>query len=338
MIKDGIILGITYMGTLVGAGFASGQEIMNFFTIYGINGLFGLGISCFLFFCLGYKILSEAVKKQTSSSKALLKPVLKSFTPYFELVVNIYLLLGFYIMIAGCSAVLEEGLNIPYHYATTITGTICLLLLDKNIQGLTLANTILIPLMSILIIALAIKTKSVSSLNPASKKGSWLISSLIYVGYNILLGFAVLASMGNYTKNKKSPIIAALVASIGLFIIGGLLWQMTSSYFYEIQDVQIPLMYVAQKINTLYYHLSILILLCAMLTTALANGFAFAQGLSQSFSIQYKYIIFFLVLGLPLTSYGFSPLIRTIYPLFGKLGIIFIGIVFIRRFLNNGIE
>ena len=33
------------IGTLVGAGYASGREILTFFNIYGLNGLIGLIIS-----------------------------------------------------------------------------------------------------------------------------------------------------------------------------------------------------------------------------------------------------------------------------------------------------
>lgn len=33
------------IGTFIGAGFASGQEIYTFFYIYGLNGIYGIGIS-----------------------------------------------------------------------------------------------------------------------------------------------------------------------------------------------------------------------------------------------------------------------------------------------------
>lgn len=42
----------TYIGTIVGAGFASGQEVLQYFVSYGIVGVIGIIISTFLFFSL----------------------------------------------------------------------------------------------------------------------------------------------------------------------------------------------------------------------------------------------------------------------------------------------
>lgn len=51
--NDEISLGFIYIGTLIGAGFASGQEIMSFFTIYGKGGLLGIIVVSVFFFILG---------------------------------------------------------------------------------------------------------------------------------------------------------------------------------------------------------------------------------------------------------------------------------------------
>ena len=41
------------LGTMIGAGFASGQEMYLFFFSYGINGIIGILIACFI---LGFVI------------------------------------------------------------------------------------------------------------------------------------------------------------------------------------------------------------------------------------------------------------------------------------------
>ena len=46
--KEIISIVLVIIGALVGAGFASGQEIYSFFYLYGINGLFGIIIMCIL--------------------------------------------------------------------------------------------------------------------------------------------------------------------------------------------------------------------------------------------------------------------------------------------------
>ena len=52
-----ISIAFTYVGTLVGAGFASGQELKKYFVDFGVYGIVGLILASFLFFYLGKKIM-----------------------------------------------------------------------------------------------------------------------------------------------------------------------------------------------------------------------------------------------------------------------------------------
>ena len=67
--KVGIAGGIAfaYVGTVVGAGFASGQEVMSFFTIYGYKALWAILISSFLFTFVGTRILLLGMELKASS-------------------------------------------------------------------------------------------------------------------------------------------------------------------------------------------------------------------------------------------------------------------------------
>ena len=93
--KDEINLGLIYIGTLVGAGFASGQEIMSFFTIYGKGGFFGLTVSCVLFFFLGYFILNQSLKHQSKCIRDIMEPLAgKKLMFLFDVMVDLFCLAG----------------------------------------------------------------------------------------------------------------------------------------------------------------------------------------------------------------------------------------------------
>lgn len=47
----------TYIGTVVGAGFASGQEVLQFFGYFGMWGIVGLILATALFIFFGYAVL-----------------------------------------------------------------------------------------------------------------------------------------------------------------------------------------------------------------------------------------------------------------------------------------
>ena len=71
------ILKVTFViiGTLIGAGFASGQEMYIFFYSYGLNGLFGLAISSILMGLIIYKVLRIIELQSISNYKEFLDTI-----------------------------------------------------------------------------------------------------------------------------------------------------------------------------------------------------------------------------------------------------------------------
>ena len=57
-------MAVVYVGTIIGAGFASGQEIFQFFVRFKMKGFWGLVITELLFIIFFYKIM-ELVYKYT---------------------------------------------------------------------------------------------------------------------------------------------------------------------------------------------------------------------------------------------------------------------------------
>src|SRR5699024_11429237 len=65
--KKSIQIAGAYIGLIVGAGFASGQEVLQFFTSFGWYSLLGAGIATLLFAFLGMQITQLGSELQTIS-------------------------------------------------------------------------------------------------------------------------------------------------------------------------------------------------------------------------------------------------------------------------------
>lgn len=76
----------TYIGTVIGAGFASGQEILQFFAYHGIKGIIGLLIAVFMFVLYGYIILQLGNRFKASSYK---KVIMETGGPFFGRVIDL---------------------------------------------------------------------------------------------------------------------------------------------------------------------------------------------------------------------------------------------------------
>jgi len=338
-------LGFVFIGTLIGAGFASGQEIMLFFTRYGRYGLAGLLFSCILFFAAGYIILKHAIRKQSSSLRDILLPFVgKKFMFWIEIILYSYLFIGFYIMLAGCAAVLEQSFNLPYAPCSFILCILCVGWLTKGISGLADFNELLVPVMMLLMLLISYFSingyggiKAVLQAAPLGQNGWWL-SALLYFSYNMTSMSAVLASLGKYTRREQAAWGAAAISGCGVFAMALAPYLLTTAYFERVLEVEIPLLAIAQISTPAFYWAAVIILLSAMLTTALSYGYAIASGLSDRLHMSHKGILFLLVLGWPFATAGFSKLIATIYPLFGIIGIFFTVIIILGRFFRIKLE
>lgn len=327
-LRTEIGLGAIYMGTVIGAGFATGQEIMSFFTVYGKQGLLGIALASALFFLLGYLVLLQSIRKQSQCLRDILLPLAgERLTLAFELMADVFCLAGYCIMLSGCGAVLEESWNLNYTMTIFLLSVFLIWCLSRELSGLAAANKLLLSVILALTIVIGSACISdrqgISETSLQGEKGSWLMSSLLYVSYNGTLALVVLSSLGSYTDRVGAALGGAAIGALGIMLMAGLMWFITWVNYPGLYGAQVPLLQVARPLGNLLFLSSVIVLLAAMIITALGLGFAFARSVSKRFGLSYKRAIYFLLIGIPLAKYNFAALINTIYPFFGKLGIIF---------------
>lgn len=105
----------TIIGTLIGAGFASGQEIYLFFYRFGLEGLIGLFVcSCIFSFAI-YKVLNISFKNNIENYNDLINIIFnnkKILSNIVNKLINLFLCVTFFIMVAGIGTYLEQQFRI----------------------------------------------------------------------------------------------------------------------------------------------------------------------------------------------------------------------------------
>ena len=150
------------IGTLIGAGFASGQEVYAFFFSFGKKGLFGIAISSIIIGITIYKTLKIVKKNKIKNYKEFLDCLIKNekIKEITNIVINIFILASFYIMIAGFGAYLKQELNLNSLIGSGILAILCMIIFKENIKGFVKVNEILMQiLISIVIFIRNIKYK-----------------------------------------------------------------------------------------------------------------------------------------------------------------------------------
>lgn len=142
------------IGTLIGAGFASGQEVYVFFFSFGIKGLLGILISSIIIGITIYKTLKIIHKNNIDNYREFLNNLIKNkkINNIINAIINIFILVSFYIMIAGFGAYLQQEFKLNNIIGSSILAILCLILFKTNVKGLVKVNEILIPILIIIII------------------------------------------------------------------------------------------------------------------------------------------------------------------------------------------
>ena len=318
------------IGTLIGAGFASGQEIYVFFYKYGIHGIFGIIVSSILLGFVVYKVLVISKNKEIKNYRNFLNIFVNNerYLDIFNTIINIFILITFYIMIAGFGAYFEQQFNINGLIGSSILAILCFFVLVKNISGLVKVNQVIIPILiiSLLIIgANVIDFKNIFNMSNYMFENNslkWILDAILYAGYNSILLIPVLIVLKDIVKNKKDISIISVVIIAIVIILSLVIFFMLLKVDVNIENLEMPAVYVATKISKVFEYIYGFIILSSIFTTSISLGTSFLENVSSSKQNYRRYAILICVSSVIVSKVGFSNLVNLLYPIFGYIGLI----------------
>ena len=199
------------IGTMIGAGFASGQEIYLFFFCHGIKGLIGILISSSIMGFVIYKTFQIVKKYKVSNYKEFLDVLIKNnkkLKLIINVVINIFILITFFIMIAGFGAYFEQELGINSIVGSVILSIITFIIFMTSIKGVVRANEILVPILVAFLIIIGIMNlkglpiKNIGNYIIQINNTNYFLSAILYGSYNCILLIPVLLTLKDYIQNK----------------------------------------------------------------------------------------------------------------------------------------
>lgn len=321
------------IGTIIGAGFASGKEIYTFFCVYGTNGLFGILISnsiIGLVICLTFKIIIDNNIKTYSDFIKCLVGSNKILNYTINNIMNIFLLISFIVMVSGFGAYFNQEFNIPAIFGALIISVLAFFTFFKAIDGIVKINTFLIPILIFLIILLGFKEGFSSfAINsfPATSGFSWILRSILYASYNSIVLIPIIINLQNLLSNKKQVkyvigFTLFIMVLMSIIIYGVLILNIS-----EIENIEIPIVFIANKFGIIYKYLYGLVILIAIFTTAISEGYSFLENVAKSKKQYFIYSILICFLSIAFSNIGFGKLLDLLYPLLGYLGLLQIGVL-----------
>lgn len=328
-----------YVGTVVGAGFATGKEIVEFFTQYEIYGFIGILIAGYLFIFTGTKMMVMASHIGATSYEEfngyLFGKRASSVINFFFLI----MLLGVSaVMISGAGALFEEQLGLPKQLGVWLTIILAICVLIFRTRGLFAINSLVVPVMvsfSIILFLLTMRNgQFFDSLIKVPETGiSWRVffSPFSYTAFNLALAQAVLVPIASEVQNKKTIYHGGILGGVFLTII------LLSGHFAlmtlpNVELYEIPSAVIMKSASEALHWIFILVIYGEIFTSVIGNIFGLERQISQFWDVPSIIIIGLLFLiAFFISEVGYGRLLGYLYPLFGYISLFFLILVWRKK-------
>ena len=323
-----------YTGIVVGAGFATGQEVLQFFTSYGLISFLGVILTGLIVMFIG----RQAAKLGYSThAESHVLPLNTLFGKKLGLVVDIILAFFLYglaiVMIAGSGATFNEGFGIPTQAGAIILIVLAFVTLLLDFDKIISIIGFITPLLVIAMFFIAgynilnpmVPLSEVNQYNDISKTptGSWWFDAITYAGFTLATAFSFLSIMGSESARqsivRRGAIYGGLLITFLMLLINfGVLSIIPSAY-----DVSLPTMQMAGNIAPWLATVYSVIIILLIYNSIVGFMFPFLARFTKPGSKKYKILLVVsLVIGYFGTYVGFVELVNIVYPLFGYVGLI----------------
>lgn len=318
-----------YLGSILGVGFASGQEIDVFFARYGLSFVVGALVFVTIFVYVNMKVQNVAQMYHVDNLCDFNNVVFGKYDSY----INVILIVNFTItasaMLAGCENIFSMIYDFKFPVMALFCSILCFFMLIGKFDSIKKISAIVIPLLLSLFVVVLI-----SFFTKGKFEGS-LDFSVGKIPHSILLAtlFTLSNSLGALNITIKDSITDNRTRS--LIIVGAIIMSMICLTSFVLllsgnNGISMPLLTVAKSTNIVLYILYAIIMYFALMTTYLILVYNI-RGLikTQNDDDLIKNAIIILAVFI-LSNFGFDFIVKYFYIFSSALAFIYYFFILIK--------
>ena len=337
--KEQIKISLAFVGLLVGAGFATGLEVIQYFISFGLNGLWGVLIAGVVMTAAGAAILQLGsyflAEEHHSVFRRIAHPAISRT---LDLAVIATLFCVGFVMLAGAGSNLEQQFGLPTWIGSLImlvlVATTGLLDVDK-VSNIISAVT---PLLILAVLTAFVYTLfnlpegvgrlSELAMQEESPVSPWWLSALNYNGLALILGVSMSLVIGGAHSNLRAAGRGGLIGGV-IYTI--LLAMAAFTLLMNIETVagdDVPMLSLFESMHPVMAFIMTFIIFLMIYNTAI--GMFYALGKRVTAKHPRKYVPVFLGLcavGYAVSFVGFDTLMAYVYPVLGYLGLAMVALL-----------
>jgi len=326
-----------FVGLVIGAGFSSGQEILQFFVSFGRIGLVGAVVATlgFMFLAMAFTVMGHqlAATSHKELSRKLMGPYLGTV---FDWVITFYLFAVVVVMLAGGGALLEQwlGLHAIWGRLFMLVFTVAIVCLNlRHVVSFIAAVTPLLALMAVVMALYVLTTarpdtavleSAVTTFDRAAPY--WWVAAFLYISFNMVAGMPFQAIVGATASSRR---VAMWGGILGGVVLGACILLIATALYWRadtLAGVSVPTLLLAQEISPWFGHLMSVIIFGMVANTAVGTLYAFVARVAPADNVpRFRLVaVAATVVALIGSFVGFKELVGTVYPFYGYIGFLLI--------------
>lgn len=342
----------TLVGTLIGSGFASGQEVMQFFTSYGTLGIIGSVVTTVLFAVLGAVFMSygyrHAKSADFSSFRFFCGKYVGTFLEWFTI---LFCFLVGIIMISGAGATFNQYFGLPQFAGSALMAAIALasalLGMSRVVKVLgSIGPVAIVFLIAIALVALVANRDGIAAADAAiaaagdsvvrgvgDSSAWWIVGAVMYVAYNILAGVPFISKMGTEAASRKEAVLGGLFGGVLLGLCAICLNLAMLATYADVSVQEVPALQFATMISPVVGVVFAVVLLIMIYNTIVPMIISVANQFcsEEKDPVKHKGIIVALAIVMLIGGQlPFSMLVNVVYPFVGYFGIAFMVVILVQ--------
>ncbi|WP_269511735.1 YkvI family membrane protein [Corynebacterium faecium] len=336
MWKRSLAVAASFVGIVVGAGFASGMEALQYFVAYGTNGFFGVILASvtMLFAATAFMTFGSyflANEHNEVFYNVTSKPA--AFIMDWSAVACMFSV-GF-VMFAGAGSNLQQSFGWPIWVGAVAMLALMLIVGRFDVDKVSSVIGWATPLLVVFVLIGSIYSFTQVDVNwsevgdyaqqeVARADGTpyWWLGALNHTGLNALCGVSMALVMAGDEFDTKSTRYGGILGGV---IYAVMLALLVASLLIQVESVNgadMPLLAVIDNVDPVLGFIMTWVIFLMVFNTCLGMFYALAKRLTSKHPERfYPTYAIACVVGFGLSFAGFQPLVNSLYPILGYLGL-----------------
>ncbi|MBQ9015564.1 MAG: hypothetical protein IJ109_05525 [Firmicutes bacterium] len=330
-----------YVAWVMGSGFATGQEILQFFTSYGCHSFILLGINLIGFLLIGPAILQAGREHaEDPDYDHFVWFCGKRLGTFYSWFLPLSMFAGMVILISGAGATLQEYYGLNHYVGALLMAAMALTAYIIGFQRFVRIVSFIGPAIIAFSLLVGIVTvcrdfDGLAQAAPAQARQPvpwWWLSGLLYISYNLCGGSRYYTALGMTAGSRREAFWGAVIGTIALMASILLMNTAMLTDIGHTAVLDVPTLFLARRIAyALGAVFSIILIMgifssCSAMLWTISEKFV-VQGSRRSYVFAGCTSLCAFLLGL----LPFTGLVGVVYTILGYIGLVFAACVIRRR-------